>query len=225
MRINPEGRENVKQNTLIFALIIAVVTATALVYDWPWWVIAIVDAFLLWRIIFVIRFFRDPVRPLVQDEGAVFAPADGKIVVIEEVDEPLVMGGRCIQLSVYMTFYNVHVNWNPVGGEVIYKDHYNGQFLFASNPKSSSENEHTTIGVKTHMGHTVMFRQIAGWVARRIVSYIEKGNHIEQNHKAGFIKFGSRVDVFVPLGSEIKVEIGQKVVGSQTVLATLPTQE
>ena len=110
MRINPEGRENVKQNTFVFAIIIAVVTATALVYNWPWWVVMPVELFLVWRIIFVIRFFRDPVRPLLQEEGAVFSPADGKIVVIEEVDEPKVMGGRCIQLSVYMNFYNVHVN-------------------------------------------------------------------------------------------------------------------
>ena len=155
---------------------------------------------------------------------AVFSPADGKIVVIEEVDEPKVMGGKCIQLSVYMNFYNVHVNWHPVSGEIIYKDHYNGAFLFASNPKSSSENEHTTIGVRTKSGVTIMFRQIAGWVARRIVSYPEVGDQVEQNHKAGFIKFGSRVDVFVPLGSEICVGIGDKVVGSQTVLAKLPTE-
>ena len=223
MRINPEGRENVKQNTFVFAIIIAVVTATALVYNWPWWVVVPVELFLVWRIIFVIRFFRDPVRPLLQEEGAVFSPADGKIVVIEEVDEPKVMGGRCIQLSVYMNFYNVHVNWYPVGGEITYKDLYNGAFLFASNPKSSTENEHTTIGVRTKTGTTIMFRQIAGWVARRIVSYPEVGDQVEQNHKAGFIKFGSRVDVFIPLGSEICVGIGDKVVGSQTVLAKLPT--
>ena len=207
----------------MFAIIIAVVTATALVYNWPWWVVMPVELFLVWRIIFVIRFFRDPVRPLLQEEGAVFSPADGKIVVIEEVDEPKVMGGRCIQLSVYMNFYNVHVNWYPVGGEITYKEHYNGAFLFASNPKSSTENEHTTIGVRTKTGTTIMFRQIAGWVARRIVSYPEVGDQVEQNHKAGFIKFCSRVDVFIPLGSEICVGIGDKVVGSQTVLAKLPT--
>lgn len=223
MRINPEGRENVKQNTFVFAIIIAVVTATALVYNWPWWVVVPVELFLVWRIIFVIRFFRDPVRPLLQEEGTVFSPADGKIVVIEEVDEPKVMGGRCIQMSVYMNFYNVHVNWYPVGGEITYKEHYNGAFLFASNPKSSTENEHTTIGVRTKTGTTIMFRQIAGWVARRIVSYPEVGDQVEQNHKAGFIKFGSRVDVFIPLGSEICVGIGDKVVGSQTVLAKLPS--
>lgn len=222
MRIHKEGKEGVRLNTAIFLLIIAVVTATALVYDWAWWVLALVDGFLLWRIAFVIRFFRDPERPLKEDADGVFAPADGKVVVIEEVDEPEVMGGKCVQLSVYMNFYNVHVNWAPVGGEVTYKDHYNGEFVLAWRPKSSHLNEHTTIGVRTAKGHTVMFRQIAGWIARRIVSYPQVGDRVGQNSKFGFIKFGSRVDVFVPLGSEILVGLGDKVVGSQTLLARLP---
>lgn len=225
MRIHKEGREGVRLNTVIFLLIIAVVTTTALVYDWAWWVLALVDGFLLWRIAFVIRFFRDPERPLKADADGVFAPADGKVVVIEEVDEPEVMGGKCVQLSVYMNFYNVHVNWAPVGGEVTYKDHYNGEFVLAWRPKSSHLNEHTTIGVRTDKGHTVMFRQIAGWIARRIVSYPQVGDRVEQNSKFGFIKFGSRVDVFLPLGSEILVGLGDKVVGSQTLLARLPQND
>ncbi|MBQ1214122.1 MAG: phosphatidylserine decarboxylase, partial [Tidjanibacter sp.] len=161
MRIHKEGIEGIKINTLIFLLIIAVVTATGLMYDWAWWVLALVDGFLLWRIAFVIRFFRDPERPQLTDSEGVFSPADGKVVVIEEVDEPEVMGGRCIQLSVYMNFYNVHVNWAPVGGEVTYKNHYNGEFVLAWRPKSSHLNEHTTIGVRTDRGTVVMFRQIA----------------------------------------------------------------
>jgi phosphatidylserine decarboxylase len=222
MRIHKEGIEGIKINTLIFLLIIAVVTATGLVYDWAWWVLALVDGFLLWRIAFVIRFFRDPERPQLTDSEGVFSPADGKVVVIEEVDEPEVMGGRCIQLSVYMNFYNVHVNWAPVGGEVTYKNHYNGEFVLAWRPKSSHLNEHTTIGVRTERGTVVMFRQIAGWIARRIVAYPQVGDKLAQNSKFGFIKFGSRVDVFLPLGSEVLVELGQKVVGSQTLLARLP---
>ena len=222
MRIHKEGIEGIKINTLIFLLIIAVVTATGLMYDWAWWVLALVDGFLLWRIAFVIRFFRDPERPQLTDSEGVFSPADGKVVVIEEVDEPEVMGGRCIQLSVYMNFYNVHVNWAPVGGEVTYKNHYNGEFVLAWRPKSSHLNEHTTIGVRTEKGTVVMFRQIAGWIARRIVAYPQVGDKLAQNSKFGFIKFGSRVDVFLPLGSEVLVELGQKVVGSQTLLARLP---
>lgn len=222
MRIHKEGIEGIKINTLIFLLIIAVVTATGLMYDWAWWVLVLVDGFLLWRIAFVIRFFRDPERPQLTDSEGVFSPADGKVVVIEEVDEPEVMGGRCIQLSVYMNFYNVHVNWAPVGGEVTYKNHYNGEFVLAWRPKSSHLNEHTTIGVRTERGTVVMFRQIAGWIARRIVAYPQVGDKLAQNSKFGFIKFGSRVDVFLPLGSEVLVELGQKVVGSQTILARLP---
>jgi phosphatidylserine decarboxylase len=222
MRIHKEGIEGIKINTLIFLLIIAVVTATGLMYDWAWWVLVLVDGFLLWRIAFVIRFFRDPERSQLTDAEGVFSPADGKVVVIEEVDEPEVMGGRCIQLSVYMNFYNVHVNWAPVGGEVTYKNHYNGEFVLAWRPKSSHLNEHTTIGVRTERGDVVMFRQIAGWIARRIVAYPQVGDKLAQNSKFGFIKFGSRVDVFLPLGSEVLVELGQKVVGSQTLLARLP---
>lgn len=221
MRINPEGREGIRINTIVFLIIIAVVTATALVYDWKWWVLALVDAFLVWRIIFFVRFFREPVRPLVQQEGVLFAPADGKVVVIEEVEGPEMMGGRCLQLSIYMTFYNVHVNWCPIAGEVIHKDHFQGEYHLAWHPKSSAENEHTTVGLRTNCGKNVAFRQIAGWIARRIVCYPEVGDKLEQNAKVGCIKFGSRVDVFVPLGSQVLVNLGDKVVGTQTPLVKL----
>ena len=222
MKINPEGYAGIKINTAIFLLIIAVVTATALCYDWAWWVLALVDGFLLWRIIFFIYFFREPKRVVVKDDEAVFAPADGKVVVIEEVDAPEGMEcERCIQMSVYMNFYNVHVNWYPISGEVVYKRHYDGDFMLAWRPKSSSENEHTTVAVKMANGTVVGYRQIAGWIARRIVCYSEVGDRVEQNAKSGCIKFGSRVDVFLPLGSEILVEIGDKVVGTKTQLARL----
>lgn len=222
MKINPEGYLGIKINTFVFAIIIVVVTATALVYDWAWWVLALVDAFLLWRIIFFIRFFREPQRPLVQEENVVFAPADGKVVAFEEVDAPEGMScRRCLQLSVYMNFYDVHVNWNPISGEITYKDHFEGDFLLAWHPKSSSLNEHTTVVVKTNSGAEIAWRQIAGWIARRIVCYPEVGDRVEQNAKMGCIKFGSRVDVFLPVGSEILVSVGERVVGSQTRLARL----
>ncbi len=222
MRINPEGYKGIRINTAIFLLIIAVVTATALVYDWAWWVLALVDAFLVWRIFFVILFFREPNRGKLRDERGVFAPADGKVVTIEEVDAPEGMDcPRCVQMSVYMNFYNVHVNWHPVSGEVTYKDHYDGEFMLAWQPKSSALNEHTTVVVRTEGGAQVAYRQIAGWIARRIVCYPEVGDRVEQNGKSGCIKFGSRVDVFLPIGSEILVEIGEKVKGAQTLLARL----
>lgn len=226
MKINPEGYEGIRINTFIFLIIIAVVTATALVYDWAWWVTALVDAFLVWRIVFFVFFFREPEREVVQEEGTVYAPADGKVVVIEEIDAPKGMDcERCIQLSVYMTFYNVHVNWHPVSGEVVYKDHFDGDYLLAWHPKSSSLNEHTTVAVRTLSGAIVVWRQISGWIARRIVCYPEVGDRVAQNSKLGCIKFGSRVDVFVPLGSEILVGLGDKVVGTQTPLARLATKE
>ena len=222
MRINPEGIEGIKINTLVFAIIIAVVTTTALVYDWAWWVLLLVDAFLVWRIVFFFFFFRDPSREHLEERGAVFSPADGKIVAIEEVEGPECIGCRCLQVSVYMNFYNVHINWSPVSGEVVAKEHYNGEFLLAWHPKSSMENEHTTVGVRCEDGTVMAFRQIAGWIARRIVCYPEVGDRVEQNGKIGCIKFGSRVDLFLPIGSEVNVAIGQKVVGSQTIIARLP---
>lgn len=222
MRINPEGIEGIKINTLVFAIIIAVVTTTALVYDWAWWVLLLVDAFLVWRIVFFFFFFRDPSREHLEERGAVFSPADGKIVAIEEVEGPACIGGRCLQVSVYMNFYNVHINWSPVSGEVVAKEHYNGEFLLAWHPKSSMENEHTTVGVRCEDGTVMAFRQIAGWIARRIVCYPEVGDRVEQNGKIGCIKFGSRVDLFLPICSEVNVAIGQKVVGSQTIIARLP---
>ena len=222
MRINPEGIEGIKINTLVFAIIIAVVTTTAFVYDWAWWVLLLVDAFLVWRIVFFFFFFRDPSREHLEECGAVFSPADGKIVAIEEVEGPECIGGRCLQVSVYMNFYNVHINWSPVSGEVVAKEHYNGEFLLAWHPKSSMENEHTTVGVRCDDGTVMAFRQIAGWIARRIVCYPEVGDRVEQNGKIGCIKFGSRVDLFLPIGSEVNVAIGQKVVGSQTIIARLP---
>ncbi len=222
MRINPEGIEGIKINTLVFAIIIAVVTTTAFVYDWAWWVLLLVDAFLVWRIVFFFFFFRDPSREHLEGRGAVFSPADGKIVAIEEVEGPECIGGRCLQVSVYMNFYNVHINWSPVSGEVVAKEHYNGEFLLAWHPKSSMENEHTTVGVRCEDGTVMAFRQIAGWIARRIVCYPEVGDRVEQNGKIGCIKFGSRVDLFLPIGSEVNVAIGQKVVGSQTIIARLP---
>lgn len=222
MRINPEGIEGIKINTFVFAIIIAVVTTTAFVYDWAWWVLLLVDAFLVWRIVFFFFFFRDPSREHLEERGAVFSPADGKIVAIEEVEGPECIGGRCLQVSVYMNFYNVHINWSPVSGEVVAKEHYNGEFLLAWHPKSSMENEHTTVGVRCDDGTVMAFRQIAGWIARRIVCYPEVGDRVEQNGKIGCIKFGSRVDLFLPIGSEVNVAIGQKVVGSQTIIARLP---
>ena len=172
--------------------------------------------------ILFLQFFRNPQRNWVIQDGAVIAPADGKVVVIEEVDEPEYIKDKRIQVSIFMSPFNVHVNRNPISGTVSYFKYHPGEYLVAWHPKSSTLNERTTAVIKHHSGTEVLFRQIAGAVARRIRYYIEEGDSVEQNKEMGFIKFGSRVDVFLPLNASIEVELGQKTKGGQTILASLP---
>ena len=172
--------------------------------------------------VFIVRFFRVPKRPLHTDERKIYAPCDGKVVVIEEVDETEFLNTRCLQISIFMSVWNVHINWNPIAGKVLYQKYHPGKFLVAWEPKSSTLNERTTIAIERPDGVKVLFRQIAGFLARRIVCYSKENDVAKQNEEMGFIKFGSRVDVFVPLDSAVKVNLNQKVVGTQTVLAVVP---
>lgn len=172
-------------------------------------------------VVFVARFFRVPKRVRIEEDGTVFAPADGTVVVIEETDENEYLNERRIQVSVFMSIWNIHINWFPVGGVVEYFRHHHGKFMVAWHPKSSEENERTTTVVRTDAGEKILFRQIAGMVARRIVSYAKEGTPVGQNTQCGFIKFGSRVDVFLPLDAEVLVKLDEKVVGTQTVIARL----
>jgi phosphatidylserine decarboxylase len=183
------------------------------------WFIYILS-FLLFVII--VQFFRSPNLTITTDENAVLCPADGKVVVIEEADETEYLKDRRIQLSVFMSPVNVHVNRNPVAGVVKYFKYHPGKYLVAWHPKSSTENERTTIVTENSAGVPVLFRQIAGALARRIVWYVKEGDKVEQGEQFGFIKFGSRVDLFLPLGSTINVELGQVVKGGKTILAELP---
>ena len=169
----------------------------------------------------VVWFFRNPDRSLTQDNRKVFAPADGKIVVIEEVDEPEYFHDRRIQVSIFMSPLNVHVNRYPVSGEVTYTKYHPGKYLVAWHPKSSLLNERSTTVIKTPKGDEILVRQIAGAVARRIVSYSKTGEQAIQGSDLGFIKFGSRVDVFLPLDAKINVEMEQVVKGNQTVLSVI----
>ncbi len=170
---------------------------------------------------FVIAFFRIPDRPLLAGDDLVFSPCDGTVVVAEDVVENEVTGEKRIQVSVFMSVTNVHQNWFPVGGRITYFEHHHGRFMVAWHPKSSDDNEHTTTAVETPAHGVVVFRQVAGMVARRIVSYARVGEEAVQNTPCGFIKFGSRVDLYLPLDSEVLVELGQKVCGGQTPLARL----
>ncbi len=183
-----------------------------------WWIAAFWGVLGLTALGFVVWFFRVPKRELLVDEGAVFAPCDGRVIGVEEVTEEEVTGERMQKVAIFMSITNVHQNWFPVGGRVVYAKHHNGHFHVASNPKESKDNEHTTVAVESAHG-VVVFRQIAGIVARRIVSYARVGTVAEQNTPCGFIRFGSQMNVFLPVGAEVSVAVGDTVVGSQTVIA------
>jgi len=167
-------------------------------------------------------FFRDPKREiLLPCNNLIYAPADGKIVVIEETNEPEYFEDKRIQVSIFMSATNVHVNRNPIGGTVNYFKYHPGKYMVAWHPKSSTENERTTVVIDTGEVE-IMLRQIAGAVAKRIVNYLDVGDEVLQGTDLGFIKFGSRVDLFLPLEAKMEVGIGQKVKGNKTVLARLP---
>ncbi|MDB2674953.1 phosphatidylserine decarboxylase family protein [Flavobacteriales bacterium] len=170
-------------------------------------------------LILVVQFFRNPTRVVTAKENEVVAPADGKIVVIEEVEEPEFFKDKRIQVSIFMSPVNVHVNRYPINGTVKYSKYHPGKYLVAWHPKSSTLNERTTVVVENDK-IALLFRQIAGAVARRIVLYAKKDAIAKKGEDYGFIKFGSRVDVFFPLGTKINVEMNQVVKGNKTVLAT-----
>ena len=169
----------------------------------------------------ILQFFRHPKRQTSINDNYIIAPADGKVVVIEETEETEVLMDKRIQLSIFMSPVNVHVNRYPVSGKVTYCKYHPGLYLVAWHPKSSTENERTTVVVETENKTPVLMRQIAGAVARRIVCYSKTGDAAIQGGEMGFIKFGSRVDVFLPLNAKIKVQLNQKVIGGETILAEL----
>jgi len=171
--------------------------------------------------LFTLNFFRDPERVTPQTERGVISPADGKIVLIQEVEENNFLKSKAIQVSVFMSPLNVHVNRYPIAGKVAYFQHIPGKFMVAFEDKSSEVNERTLIGIDSQFGK-VLFKQIAGFVARRIVAPINIGDEAKAGERFGMIKFGSRVDVLLPIGSEIKVRVGEIAVAGETILATMP---
>ncbi len=168
---------------------------------------------------FVVAFFREPRRVKIHDPELIFSPCDGRVVVTEVVYEDEYLKREVLQISIFMSITNVHVNWSPVAGVVEYFKHHHGRFLAAWHPKSSTENERTTTVVRMKNGEQILFRQVAGLIARRIVSYMKVGRSVDQNSIFGFIKFGSRIDIYVPKDCELLIEIGDGVVGSQTPIA------
>ena len=173
----------------------------------------------------MVNFFRFPNRHIIVKDNTILAPADGKIVVIEETFEPEYLKKQCIQVSIFMNIFNVHINWFPVNGIIKFFKYHPGRYMAAYLPKSSTENERTTIAIEATNGQEIVMRQIAGAMAKRIVSYAPVGGVARQDEHAGFIKFGSRVDLYLPLGTEIDVKLGQKVTGSQTLIGTFQKPE
>jgi phosphatidylserine decarboxylase len=175
----------------------------------------------LFLFVIVVQFFRKPNRTTSINPKHIIAPADGKVVVIEEVVETEYFKGPRRQVSIFMSPLNVHINFNPISGIVTYVKYHAGKYLVAWHPKSSTENERTTIVVKHHNGTEVLFRQIAGAMARRICWYVNEGQSVEQGSEFGFIKFGSRIDIYLPLDAKILVNIDDKPFGGETVIAEL----
>ncbi|MBA7488341.1 MAG: phosphatidylserine decarboxylase family protein [Prevotella sp.] len=219
IRIHREGTDQLLYGFLFF---IGFAIALWFTFDqkWPFWLFIVVYG-IIYAII--VNFYQCPIRYLdVEDTGnIVVAPADGKIVVIEEVDENTYFHDRRLMISIFMSLTNVHANWFPVDGKVKFVRHFNGNYHKAWLPKASEENEHADTMITTADGTDILCRQIAGAVARRIVTYAKEGEECFIDEHLGFIKLGSRVDVFLPVDSEVCVTMGQKTTGDQTIIARL----
>ena len=215
-----------EEGTKAILITLAVATALTFLVNWFWpaqtWWHYLLYAFLLLVLILTVRFFRVPIwRKTTLAENTVLAPADGVIAANEVVQEDEYFHDKRRQLSIFMSIYDVHINFFPFDGTVTYYKYHPGKFLVAFNPKSSSDNEHNTIVLKDTKGREVLVRQIAGFVARRIVCDLKPGDEAVAGEELGMIRFGSRVDVFLPLDAEVDVKIGEKTIGKETVLARL----
>ena len=219
MTIHKEG------HTILFGtLVVLTLLNVAITYFLPDYKIVqtgfIIVSIILYLI--VLQFFRSPTRHTNINPLHVIAPVDGKVVVIEEVEETEYLKTRCIQVSIFMSPINVHVNRNPIAGVVEFFKYHPGKFLVAWHPKSSTENERTTVVVRRENGVKVLFRQIAGALAKRIVWYVKEGDRVQQGSEFGFIKFGSRVDIYLPLGTKIDCKLNDVTTGGETVIAAFP---
>jgi len=217
MNIHREGFKIIAISAILFG-IINVLSFYLISYPSPFisWIVFIITLVLF---IFVISFFRIPHRKLTIQDNAIIAPADGKVVVIEEVQADEYFQDRRIQISIFMSPLNVHVNRNPVGGDVVYSQYHKGKYLVAWNPKSSTDNERHTV-VYRKDGRELLVKQIAGALAKRIINYLKPGMQVKQAAEMGFIRFGSRVDVLLPLDAKVHVKIGDMPKGGVTVIAT-----
>jgi phosphatidylserine decarboxylase len=211
-----EGTPSILLGTFITAI---VVLASDSLIDTDWIKMTIKIIAILFLII-ILQFFRNPKRTFNLNEDQILSPVDGKVVVIEEVYEGEYFKDKRLQVSIFMSPINVHVTRYAIGGKVRYSKYHPGKYLVAWHPKASTENERTTIVIENRIFGEIMYRQIAGALAKRIVNYAQEGTRVKQGDDAGFIKFGSRVDIYFPLGTKINVKIGEKAIGNRTIVAT-----
>jgi phosphatidylserine decarboxylase len=218
MTIHREGYKSIAIGTIIFI-------ALNLLFSWIFsaslpWLCTIFFILTLGLLLFLVSFFRIPARTLTINDGQIICPADGKVVVIEETVDEEYFKTKRLQVSVFMSPANVHVNRNPIDGEVVYNQYHKGKYLVAWNPKSSTENERHSVVLKKG-DKEILVKQIAGALAKRIVNYLEIGTKVKQTDEFGFIKFGSRVDMLLPIGTKLNVQLNEVVKGGVTVIGTL----
>jgi phosphatidylserine decarboxylase len=211
-------KEGTKIIFISLAVFVVLLLVSPLVFSNPW-ILKPFQYLLLVLLLLILQFFRNPIRTLEINDNHITAPVDGKVVVIEEVFEPEYFKDKRLQVSIFMSPINVHVTRYATSGKVKYSKYHPGKYLVAWHPKASTENERTTVVIENRVFGEIMYRQIAGALAKRIVNYAEEGMVIRQGDDAGFIKFGSRVDLYFPLGTNVQVKIGQKAVGNKTIIA------
>lgn len=221
IRIHHEGTATLVLGFILFAALNLLVYYMA-IPDYPLvcYVFATITSIIY---LVVVNFFRCPIRHYENEdtEGLIIAPADGKVVVIEEVEENEYFHDRRLMVSIFMSLFNVHANWVPCDGKVKIVRHHDGRFKAAWLPKASTENERSTVVITSSNGQDILVRQVAGAMARRIVTYLQEGEACEIDEHMGFIKFGSRVDIYLPVGTKVNVELGQRTTGNETIIAKL----
>lgn len=215
MKLHKESKGTI----IVASILFAVISFLSIHFLHMWGLLIIIPLLIIFGLVF--WFFRVPNRDILDHKENVIAPVDGKVVMIKEVDEDEFIKGKAIQISIFMSPLNVHICRYPVSGKVIYKKYHPGKYLVAWHEKSSTENERTTLAIESLTNHKVVFRQIAGYVARRIVFYSNEGDDAKAGHEFGFIKFGSRMDIFLPLDTEITCKIGDKTKGGINVIAKM----
>lgn len=218
MRLHRAGIWPIIITTIIVTILIVV--AFLLLRERLLWLFQLLTLGALVLMVWVVSFFRNPYRPVIPNPNVVLAPADGRVVAIEEVEEPEFLKKHCIQISIFMSPFNVHYNKMPLSGKFLFKRYHPGRYLIASHPKSSDLNERMILGFD-HNGTSIVMRQVAGLMARKILCFVEEGDQLEQGAEFGFIRFGSRVDLLLPLTSTVKVELGQTVRANISELAYL----